>query len=446
MGGPEEIMNMWKRVLGCAGMVAALALVPALVQAQDATPTGVVPPANLTAMVLFPGDVPGSGLALDRGWIDDSAFMVQAIAERTGKSEQEVLADFDAFGFGRRYALQLAEAWPTGIATPVGIDAPINNPWGRTMTTIVTEFPSAEDAAAAFTYIERDAEDTGSFANFTNEEDWPLDTVIGDEAELTSSVGVASDTQRPYTTLNLTFRSGNLIGDVIIEDLLARELDSAEIEGLAEQLLARMEAVRGGELPDLGQRTLRFAGPTYEDSYTRLDGITMPGHGEPAEVTAEMQARSNAQAIYTREQDIAGSAQNAYLMTQVLQFASPDDAAAFDMDALRQRFADDPIFSAVNAVPDSPGLGDASQIFHFVYADDSAYAGWSGYGIAARSGPSMIILYLELPAEFAPEAAVELAEMQLACATGAPCPDEQPVPASLLAPAATPVAQATPAA
>ena len=58
---------MWKRVLGCAGMVAALALVPALVQAQDATPTGAVPPANLTAIVLFPGDVPGSGLALDQG-------------------------------------------------------------------------------------------------------------------------------------------------------------------------------------------------------------------------------------------------------------------------------------------------------------------------------------------------------------------------------------------
>lgn len=52
---------MWKRVLGCAGMVAALALVPALVQAQDATPTTVEPPANLTAMVLFPADLPGGG-------------------------------------------------------------------------------------------------------------------------------------------------------------------------------------------------------------------------------------------------------------------------------------------------------------------------------------------------------------------------------------------------
>lgn len=437
---------MWKRVLACTGMVAALALVPALVQAQDATPTGAVPPANLTAMVLFPADVPVSGLALDQGYFEDSTDFVPGIVERTGKSEQEAQADLDAFGFGRRYALRLAEAWPTGIATPVGIDAPIDNPWVRSVETIVTEFPSAEDAAAAFAYMERETEDAGDLEFFTDEEDRPLTTVIGDEAELTSAVGVASDTEQPYTTLNLTFRSGNLIGDVIISDFLNRELESTEIEGLAAQLLARIEAARRGEMPDLGQRVLRFAGPTYNDSYTRLDGVYIPRHGETAEVTAEMQGRSNARATYAREQDIVGSAQNAYLFTQILQFASPEDAAAFDMDASRQRFADDPTYSTVDAITESPGIGDDSQIFHYAYADASDYAGWNGYGISARSGPSVIILYLELPSDFAPEAAVELAEMQLACVTGAPCLDELPVPASLLAPAATPVAPATPAA
>src|SRR5690348_12640271 len=160
-------------------MAASLALLPALVQAQDATPTGAVPPADLTAMVLFPADVPGSGLALDQGYFEDSTDFVPGIVERTGKSEQEAQADLDAFGFGRRYALRLAEAWPGGIATPVGIDAPIDNPWARSVETIVTEFPSAEDAAAAFTYMERDAEDAGDVASLGDEEDWPLDTVIG---------------------------------------------------------------------------------------------------------------------------------------------------------------------------------------------------------------------------------------------------------------------------
>ncbi|MDQ2652125.1 MAG: hypothetical protein M3Z20_03675 [Chloroflexota bacterium] len=436
---------MWKRVPGCAGMVAALVLVPALVQAQDATPTGAVPPADLTAMVLFPDDVPGSGLALDQGYFEDPADMVLAMAERTGKSEQEVRTDFAPFGYGRRYALRLAEGWPTGIATPVGIDTPLDNPWGKTVTTIVTEFPSAEDAAAAFTYIERDAEAAGNFGSYTNEEDRPLNTVIGDDAELTSAVGLATD-ERPYTNLNLTFRSGNLIGDVMVDDFLARELDSAEIEGLAGQLLARMEAARNGEMPDLGQRVLRFAGPTYGDSYTRLDGITFPRHGDSAEVTAERQARSSAQTIYVRDQDLEGTAQGAYIITQVFQFASPDDAAAVDMDTIRQRVADDPVFGAADVITDGPALGDASQIFHYAYADDSDYPGWSGYGIVARSGSSMIVLYLDQGGEFAPDAAVELAETQLACVTGAPCPDEQPIPASLLAPAATPIAQATPAA
>lgn len=434
---------MWKRVLGCAGMVAALALVPALVQAQDATPTGAVPPANLTAMVLFPGDVPGSGLALDQGSFEGLAYQIQATTERTGKSEQEVQADFDAFGYGRRYSVQLAEAWPTGIATPTGID----NPWGRTVTTGVTEFPSAEDAAAAFTYMERDAEDAGSRASFTNQKDWPLDTVIGDQAELTYEEGMTSDTQESYTTLNLTFRSGNLIGDVIVEDFLSREPESAVIEGLAEQLLARIEAVRNGEMPDLGERVLRFAGATFTDSYTRLNGMYIPRHGETTEETAEMQARSTAQASYSLDQDIEGTGQPAYLTAQVLQFTSPEDAAAFDMDAPRQRLSEDPKnYEAAETVTGGPPLGDASAIFRYVYADTSDYAGWSGYGIVVKSGPTIVVLYLEQSGDVALETAVELAEMQLACATGAPCPDEQPVPASLLAPAATPVAQATPAA
>lgn len=433
---------MWKRILGSAGLVASLALVPALVQAQDATPAAAVPPADLTAMVLFPGDLPGSGLALDAGRFEEPVEMVQAMAERTGKPEQQVQAEFDAFGFGRRYALRLAEPWPTGTPTPAGID----NPWGKTVTTIVSEFPSAEDAAAAFTYIEHEAEDAGSLAFFTSEEDQPLDAVIGDEAELTTAAGMASDTQQPYTTLNLTFRSGNLIGDVIIDDLLAREIDSSEIERLAAQLLARMDAVRSGEMPDLGQRVLRFAGPTYNDSYTRLDGTYIPRHGETAEETAEAQARSNARASYALDQDIEGTAQPAYLTAHVYQFASPEDAATFDMDSPRQRLAEDPIYSTAEAVTSDLSLGDASKIFRYVYADTSDYAGWSGYGVVARSGPSMIVLYLEQTGELPLETAMELAEMQLACVTSAPCPDELPVPASLLAPAATPAAQATPAA
>lgn len=195
-------------------------------------------------------------------------------------------------------------------------------------------------------------------------------------------------------------------------------------------------------MPGLGQRVLRFAGSTYDDSYTRLGGMVIPRHGDSTEVTAERQAQSTAQVIYVRDQDVEGAAQGAYIITQAFQFASPDDAAAFDIHALRQRLADDPTFSTVDAITNGPAIGDASHIFHYVYADDSDYPGWSGYGIAARSGASMIILYLDQEGEFALDAAVDLAEMQLACLTAAPCPDEQPVPASLLAPAATPVAPA----
>lgn len=433
---------MWKRILGCAGIVATLALGPALALAQDATPAGNGPPANLTAMALFPTDLPGSGLTLGGGLFEPSSETAEANAERTGKTVQEAQATLDAFGYGRRYEVRLAEAWPAGTPTPAGVD----NPWGRLVSTVVTEFPSAEDAAAAFTYIEKESEAAGGLSFFPEEEDVPLDTVIGDEAELTAAVGVALDTEAPYTTLNLTFRSGNLIADVMIDDFLNREIDQAEIEELATLLLARIDAVRNGEMPDLGERMLRFAGKTYSDSYTRLDGVALPQHTVTAEQTAELQARSDAQAIYTRDQDIEGAAQPAYLSTQLLQFASPEAAAALDVDALNQRFAGDPFYSDVAAVAGAPTLGDASTIFGYGYADDTDYAGWLGYNIIARSGPAMVIMQIEQPGGLALETAVELAELQLACATGDPCPEEQPLPASLLAPAATPIAMATPAA
>ncbi|MFT4038732.1 MAG: hypothetical protein QM692_11175 [Thermomicrobiales bacterium] len=433
---------MWKRMLGCAGMVAALALGPALALAQDATPTAGAQPANLTAMALFPADLPESGFALDSGRFEPSSGMAAAVAERTGKTGQETQADLDAFGYGRRYALRLAAAWPTGTPPPDGVD----NPWGRTVTTIVTEFPSAEDATAAFTYIEKDAEAAGGLSFFPEEEDVPLDTVIGDEAELTSLVAIASDTGAPYASLNLTFRTGNLIADVTIDDYLNREIDQTDIEEFAGLLLTRIEEVRSGDMPDLGERMLRFAGPTYEDSYTRLDGVAFPEHGMTAKATAELQARSNAQAIYTRDQDIDGAAHPAYFTVQLLRFASPEDAAAFDVEALTQRFADDPFYSDVVSVTDAPTVGDASTTLQYGYAEDTDYADWSGYSIVARSGAELILLSVEQPGGASLETVVELAEMQLACVTGDPCPDVLPIPVSLLAPAATPVAAATPAA
>lgn len=412
---------MWTRIARSLGLAIWLAALPALVGAQEATPTGERLPVDLTAMVLFPTDIPGQDLALGFGAFTDPAELAPDDAER-------------------QYQLTLFEAWPTELATPVGLTVAA----ARTVTTGVTEFPSAQDAATALASLEQDTESAELPPGVTSQEEQPLDAVIGDEAALTAATGLTPAGGDPFTSLSVNFREDNLLGTVVMEEFAGRAIETTEIAGLAQQLVDRIEAVRQGERPDLGQRVLRFAGPAGLDHYTRIDGILLPRREATAAVLAEEQARSTVQAIYTRDQEIAGAIQPTYLSLQVGIFASPEEATTYQLDGVRQRVARDPLYETVEPVADAPTMGDASEVFAYTYADDTDFADWTGYGIVARSGPSLLVMFVEQQGEITLETAVDLAQAQLTCLTGDPCPDDQPLPASLREPLGAPSASPTP--
>lgn len=432
---------MVRQRAGLVALVLCLVALPALAQAQEATP-GATPvdgavALDLPAMVLFPADMDEDGLELASGTFFDAEFLVSPIMLRTGWSEEEVRDRLAATGHGRNYTLTLEKDWPAGMATPTGTEGEAAS---KRVITTVTEYPSAEAAAAGFALIEVEAEESGRLPGFSAEEDRSLSSAIGDEAELTYSTGATSDSQIPYATANLTFRDGNLIGDVFIDNLVdLEEPDVAELERLARKLLARMEMVRNGEAPDLSQRVLRLEGQTYYDHYERLAGLEIVRAYDPSDYIAERQGRISAEAKYIRDQDISVGDQPAYLMVQLLQYASPVEAESYSLaDWLTRVLAPDSGYMDVTELTDLPALGDDAVGVGFTYPGADAFSGWYGHTFVIREGSYVAVMRVEQPGDASLDVALDLAEAQAACLVSGGCDVPQGGPAGLLGGTATP--------
>jgi hypothetical protein len=262
-----------RRFLVPASVLALLAVLAArTAMAQDATPSAMQAadwPLDLAAMVLSPADLDALGLpgfGLNDSSLRDGQTQAVLHAKRGETGASERLALFQDTGFRHRYFLDMGRP-----RVPVErIHGTSQNDIG--IWTSITEFATTEGAAAAFPIIE---DERGN----PNARDVPGTHPIGDQSELTRHNEVTIDGGNPYHALNLTFRVGNLIADVGIDDYTAAESEVATAEALAEALRRKMERVRAGELaePGLGWRVLRLE-PDPEriyrevgfDWYTRL--------------------------------------------------------------------------------------------------------------------------------------------------------------------------------
>jgi hypothetical protein len=117
--------------------------------------------------------------------------------------------------------------------------------------------------------------------------DIPGTRVFGDESELTRSTDIDIQTGEPIQRLELTFRSGNLIGEVSVVDFENIAPEVMTVEQLGELLLGRMEQARNQPGPQLGDRALRITPlvPWIEsgrlrDFYVRIDGVDQPMYAQ----------------------------------------------------------------------------------------------------------------------------------------------------------------------
>ena len=408
---------------------------PPLAIAQEASP--VASPASaarldLAALVLLPRDLDESGVRAGAGGYQSPEEEAAFHAAQSGIPAAEISATLREAGSLRRYSLALELPMPAGDATP-GVAPDLVR---TRIVTSITEYATAEGAAAGFAYIDGELED------LTDAEDLALPELFGDESELTRSSHVTTDTNLPYQELNLTFRDGNLVADVVVQDLLNEEADPALVLGLAEKLQGKIAEGQGGGDPGLSNLIIRAVGPTETDSYVAIGGTAVPAFVESLdEIAARQQAYADAgmSAVYSLEQTLG---EWPYLTARLYQFATTADASAWLTEQPAPSLPSPP-YVEVEEAANTPEIGEEARAFAYSYPVSASNKA-RGYAVFFRHGSIIARVQVDSVPRAPLAAVLELAEAQAACLDAGRCLEPVPIPAALSASTPTPIA--TPAA
>jgi hypothetical protein len=386
-------------------------------------------------MVLFPADVDEANFGAGSSRFEDAAVTAVDIATLADLPEADVLGKLQGFGYGRRYRLNLEQPFAEGVATPVG--AP--NPIAKRIGTTVTEYATEDGATAGFDYLERETEALDVIHPVA--QDLPVAT-IGDETDLTHYSAITTDTNLPYQELNLTFRVGNLVGDVYYQDFTNQMPDTAEVEALAEKLKARFEQVAAEGAPGLSSQIIRAEAATDYDGYQVLDGNVIPAVGESAAaITAAREYLGEATIVYSVQQPLGDAP---YLAVWLYQFPSAESAAAWLAgDPTAPMTLPDGSYVDVVEVADAATIGEESRVYSYGYPIDEETTSL-GYAIFTRVGDTVARVQIDSLPDVPLSVVQELADVQAMCLESGDCLYPVVNPAPLLAPEATLVA--TPAA
>jgi hypothetical protein len=304
---------------------------------QDTASPGV----DLAALALRPTDVAQPGWSHEGAFMEDLASEAGIVADyRAGTvAPDEVAKQLTTFGWQRMYVNVLGFSADGGSAP------------SQRVRSYVTEFASAEGAATGFAFLE----DEGAAAAA---DDIPTTRQFGEQSELTSEQGISEVDGRPFRSLDLTFRVGNLTAGVTLIVYRAGPEgapDLAVVETLGEVLESRLLAPAVDGM-GLGTTIARFGGDrhevtTYDDAYYRIAGNDIPLADEAAE-DAERRVDTYADAtdVYQIWQGIdVGSADGVLYGVTALRF--PDEAAATAwMGSLQAMLGENPFYGGLQPV------------------------------------------------------------------------------------------------
>lgn len=207
----------------------------------------------------------------------------------------------------------------------------------RQIGVLIDEYPDAAGAKFGF-----DFSLAQNVADDPTAQDVDGTRTIGEETRIllfgmppavaTPVAGQAEGVVPPWLSLELKFHLGTLVATVSIIDYTGQQPELADVERLAELLLARLTGATRISTPGLGFHALRLHDlPPDFDAYVRRDGVTLPITGEP-ELVAGLRNTSYGEATdaYRTEQvipaDEAGTAQDVYVHNVLAHF--PYEAAA----------------------------------------------------------------------------------------------------------------------
>ncbi len=412
--------------------------------AQDATPAVAFTRPDIAAMTLAPGDLPEGGYGLESGTrltVTDEAAGVVAYrgGEAVAGPVADVVARLVAAGWQQRYTAALALPAP---ADPARVD--------RRIVTYVTTYANPTGAAAGFGLLE----DETAIPTAT---DVPGGRTIGEQSEITRDTGTISSAGTPFQSLDLTFRIGSLTAGVLIYDNRNIEPEVAEVEALADALLARMQLTLEPGGPGLGGSAVRLDGapgtiPFHDEAYEMRGDVIVPYAGETPDLLAAREVQYGlATDVYTVYQAlVSGDIEpddDPYLVVRLYRFA--DDSAATNwLAALPDQLRGLPEeYAEITPLVGGLGAGDESVSLGYAFnASDTLVT--RGYLIAVRVGPVVARIQIDALPQPPFTAVQALAEAQAVCLsrqTEAACPVSVAIPAGLLPAPATPAPAATPA-
>lgn len=387
-------------------------------------------PLDLAAMVLTPEDLADEGLegfGLDQGFFISFDEEIGGLVS-AGYDEGETEATLEDAGWGWRYLTGLiSRRDPDDVDSRVAMRVMVG----------VTEYEDADGAEEGFAYIEDEQDPTA--------EDLEGTETIGDTSEITALEQRVSDAEdESISALNLTFITGNLVGDVTLQSFSAPDFEGPEpdvetIEALGELLLDRIETVREEGGPNLGSLVLSLnrddaALQYYNEGYFILDGDALEKYSESKEEFEIREDRMVAvvdgyEFFLAFQPGAEAQLDDPSYIARIYHFE--DEEAASDWVASAEDIlSETPGYGDVEALEDSTQIGDESVAFAYTYEVDTGLT-VDGHAVIVRVGDLVASIQVDAGTGIELDVAVELAEQQAECLEEGDCLEPIPVPSAL---------------
>lgn len=404
-----------------ACLVALLAAAPP-VPGQEATAPAAGGGLDLAAVVVFPSDLGNAGFGVNRGGYATLDQFAGDAAAAGGTDAADLGRRLQNAGWQRHYAQFLARPLPPGTPAPAGVPDPVAT-W---VASSVTAYASAEGASAAFAVLRGGGAGTS--------EEAAAAAPLGDQVEVRRLAGLNPDGVLPFTSVNLSFRTGDLIADVTIQNNSTEEPPLTDVVALAARMRERIDAARAGDAPGLSGLVARTTGPVVVDGYVKLADRYEPAYLQPADaIAARERDFADVTDLYSFQAQPVG---NAYYLVELARFPDAGAASAWlqgqPATTLTAEFQD---YAEVAEV-EAPALGDEARAFSYAYPAGTTNA--LGHAVFARVDNVVARVQLDAVPEAPPAGAVALAEAQVTCLRAGACPDAVTLPSSAAALPATP--------
>ena len=376
-------------------------------------------PLDLAAMALLPADLAAEGMdgyAVDTGRTLTAGNLAAGLAAIRGESAEETEEQLVEAGLQRAY--QLALDLPAD--SPDDEDQPL-----ASVVSVVYQFADEDGAEEVFDGL------AGFVTGFPEGEAVRADTV-GDASTLVRTEDDSDEIA--FTALDLRFRSGNLVGTVVVRAPTEDEPTAEDAVALGERLVDRMDDVRQDGGPGLSTQAVLLLRDgdllSLADGYQVLDGDLIPAYGETKEEretrAADLGDATDAYRVFQVLSPADDGGNPTYYQAVLRRFADEETAAAF-LDDVPDRIADDDRIEDAEVSEDAPVRGDGAVSVSYTVAGADLQARL----VIVRLGG--LVASVGLLASEAPpaDAVADLAEAQLGCLEGSACPEPIPAPEGL---------------